>query len=62
MHRGQGKEEHDTTTRYRQGTGPPVKGGRGGGRREVDGDRQREREPWKGEPWGQQGPGYRLRT
>ena len=40
-HRGRGEEENDATTQDRQGTGPPVKAGRGGGR-EVDGGRHRE--------------------
>ena len=37
-HRGQGEEEHDATTRDRQGTGPSNKVGRGGSGHEVDGD------------------------
>ena len=30
MHTGQGEEEHDATTRDRQGTGPSVEDGNGG--------------------------------
>ena len=53
MHRGKGKEEYGITTQDRQGTGPPVKAGRGGGSgREVYGGRQRE----EGTP-GQENPG-----
>ena len=32
MHRGQGDEEHNVTTQYQQGTGPPIEAGRWGER------------------------------
>ena len=42
MHRVWGEEEHETITRGRQGNGPPVEAGRGGGGGRVDdGCRQR---------------------
>ena len=54
MHRGRGDEEHDATTRYRQGTGPPVEAGKGGGGGWSQAERGRD--PWIGETLGQQGP------
>ena len=63
MHMGRGEEEHGDTARDWQGTGPPVKDDRGEERvcgwwRQVE----RIRDPWIGEPWGQQGPGHRSKT
>ena len=42
MNRGWGDEEHDATTRDRQGTGPPVEADRGGSGCVDVGGRQRE--------------------
>ena len=54
---GKGGEEHDATTRYRQGTGPLVEAGRGGDRA-CGWWRQAKivRDPCTGEPWGKQVP------
>ena len=43
IHREQGEEEHEATTRDRQGTGPPVNAVRGGsGVRMVESGRERK--------------------
>ena len=63
MHRVRGEEEHETITRGRQGNGPPVEAGRGGGGgvQMMDAGRGMKVPSDGRTPWVLQGPRRRSR-